>query len=64
MSSERIRIDLARDDDDWTAHVHVEPRDEVIEQPFTGSGPAEVLEQVGQELDVREVARIKRERGI
>lgn len=58
MSSERIHIELERVDDDWHADV------DVFEQRVFGSGPADVLEQVGQELDVREVARIKRERGL
>jgi hypothetical protein len=61
MSSERIHIDLSRLSDTWAASV---TGDELEEQRYTGDGPADVLEQVGQELDVREVARIRRERGI
>jgi hypothetical protein len=60
MSSERIRIELTRDVDAWSADVEADD----LAQHFTGDGPADVLEQVGQELDVREVARIKRERGL
>ena len=69
MSNERIRIDLARDDEDWTAQVaDVEPADaparELVGREFLGGGPAWALEELGQELDRRDVARIDRERGL
>lgn len=73
MSRERIRIDLDRDGDVWTAHVAArdfegspdEPVDvSLVGSEYTGSGPADALERVGQELDEREIARIQRERGI
>jgi hypothetical protein len=66
MSRERISIELERFDDEWrTRVVDVEPRDdELVDMQHAGSGPADVLEQLGQELDEREVARIKRERGL
>ena len=66
MSRERIRIDLMRFDDEWRAHVvDVDPRDhELVDTQHAGSGPADALERLGQELDMREVERIKRERGL
>ena len=68
MSTERIRIALDRDGDDWTATVIVasDPSTarRLIGVQHDGSGPADALERLGQALDVREVERIKRERGI
>jgi hypothetical protein len=66
MNSERIRIELERHDDEWSARItQTQPHDDTLrDERFAGSGPADALEQLGQELDVREVERIKRERGI
>jgi hypothetical protein len=65
MSSERIRIDLERVDDAWRARLSAaEPDNGLVGTEREGDGPADVLEQVGQELDMLEVARISRERGI
>jgi hypothetical protein len=65
MSSERIRIDLERVDDAWRARLSAaEPDNGLVGTEREGDGPADVLEQVGQELDMLEVARITRERGI
>jgi hypothetical protein len=41
-----------------------EPDNGLVGTEREGDGPADVLEQVGQELDMLEVARISRERGI
>ena len=65
MSDERIRIDLERDDDEWNARVvELDPDDPaselVVGRRFSGGGPADALEQLGQELDKREVERIRR----
>jgi hypothetical protein len=70
VSRERIRIELTRTDDTWHADVtehDVESAPDVyvrslVEHGFDGSGPADVLEQLGQELDELEVERIRRER--
>lgn len=66
MSSERIMIGLAREGDDWSCVVvGVTPDDEqLLGQRRDGSGPADVLEQLGQTLDERDVDRIRRERDI
>jgi hypothetical protein len=67
MSSERIAIMLERADDDWHARVvGVEPPDSEldVDVQYDGSGPADVLEQLGQVLDERDVARIVRERDL
>jgi hypothetical protein len=37
---------------------------ELVDKRFPGDGPADVLERLGQELDLREVDRIRRERDI
>jgi hypothetical protein len=63
MSSERIRIALERDGDAWDARV-LQGADELVDKRFPGDGPADVLERLGQELDLREVDRIRRERDI
>jgi hypothetical protein len=66
MSRERIRIELERYNDEWRTRVtQTQPHDsELVDMQHVGSGPADALEQLGQELDTREVERIKRERGI
>jgi hypothetical protein len=65
MNSERIRIELSRSDDEWHARVsEIEPPLDLLGAQYTGSGPADVLEALGQDLDEREIARIRRERGI
>lgn len=63
MSTERIRIALDREGDAWDARVTEGPA-ELVERRFPGDGPADVLEQLGQELDLREIERIKRERDL
>jgi hypothetical protein len=63
MSSERIRIELERDGDAWDARV-ADGAPELAGRRFPGDGPADVLEQVGQELDLREVERIRSERDL
>jgi hypothetical protein len=70
MSSERIHIMLSRTDDTWRGEIdYAFPRDvdgveQLIGQTREGSGPADVLETIGQDLDEREIARIRRERGL
>jgi len=65
VSRERILIELARVDDAWAGHVtELDEPDVIVGQRYDGSGPADVLEQIGQDLDVREVQRITSERGL
>jgi hypothetical protein len=71
MSEESIRIALRRDDDEWGARVvdatgspGGSASAELAGREFIGGGPADALERLGQELDLLEVARIRRERGL